>query len=72
MKKLRAFTATLFDEVNVTKLDFVLSVTIGTLAGIIVGMLVSPRKNTSIHCGNDNGNNYFGTDEDIEFFEDEL
>lgn len=71
MKKIEEFTETLPKEVTVTKLDFILSVLIGTLAGIIVGMLVSPRKNTSIHCGNDNGNNYFGEEGGMEFFEED-
>lgn len=69
MKRIKEFTAALPEEIQVTKLDFTLSIVVGVLAGIIVGMLVSPRKNTSIHCGNDNGNNYFGDDE-MEYFED--
>ncbi len=66
MKKVKEFAAALPKEITITKLDFVLGVLIGALAGIVVGMLVSPRKNISVHCGNDNGNHYFGEDDGVE------
>lgn len=52
MKRLKEFFSDLSETITVTKLDGVLIVTIGTLAGVIIGMLCSPRKNLTCGCGN--------------------
>ena len=53
MKKLKEFWKTLPETVTVTRLDGILIVTICALAGVIIGMLCSPRKTISIGCGNE-------------------
>lgn len=59
MKKIKEFWATLPETVTVTRLDGILIVTICALAGVIIGMLCSPRKVISIGCGNE-ANEYKG------------
>lgn len=54
MEKWKQTLEKLSETVTVTKLDGILIVTIGTLAGMILGMLCSPRKNAKYGC--DNGN----------------
>ena len=53
MKKLKELWTTLPETVTVTRLDGFLIVTICALAGVIIGMLCSPRKVISIGCGNE-------------------
>ena len=53
MKKLKEFWKTMPETVTVTRLDGLLIVTICALAGVIIGMLCSPRKVISIGCGNE-------------------
>ena len=45
MKKLKEFFADMTESVSVTKLDGTLIVAIAALSGVIIGMLISPRKN---------------------------
>ena len=45
---------TLTQNVTMTRRDFLLSVLAGILGGIILGMLISPRKYMHIGCGNGN------------------
>lgn len=52
MEKWKETLAKLSETVTVTKLDGILIVTIGTLAGMILGMLCSPRKNERYGCNN--------------------
>lgn len=52
MKRFKEFFSDLSETITVTKLDGVLIVTIGALAGVIIGMLFSPRKNLTCGCGN--------------------
>lgn len=40
-------------------------------AGAVAGFLLAPIKN-GIYCGNNNGNNYLGKDEEIEKEDDDL
>lgn len=70
MKKIREFFATIHEQITITKLDGVLIVAVSALAGIVLGMLCSPKKNMII--GSQNGNNS-GNHElwDDELFEDE-
>ena len=71
MKKCREFFATLSDTVTITKLDGVLMLAISALAGVIVGMLCSPRKNTIWNNGNTVTKNWNGDDME-DMFEDEF
>ena len=65
MKKMKEFWRTLPETDTVTRLDGILIVTICALAGVIVGMLCSPRKVISIGCGNEaNEFNGMGNSED--------
>ena len=52
MKKWKEYLDTLTESVTITKLDVTLFFLVGTLAGIIVGMLISPRKNARYGCNN--------------------
>ncbi len=54
MKKWKETCEKLSETVTVTKLDGILIVTIGTLIGMILGMLCSPRKNARYGCNNGN------------------
>ena len=45
MKKIKEFFADMTETVSVTKLDGTLIVAIAALSGVIIGMLISPRKN---------------------------
>ena len=53
--------------INLSKVEFFLTIATGTLLGVIVGMLISPRKNQKFGC--DNGNNYVETNE---FYDDDF
>ena len=48
MKKWREFLDSLPNEVTCTKKDIAGTVLIGTLLGVIVGMLISPRKKSVV------------------------
>lgn len=78
MKCIKEFLASMSEDMAMTKQVFLLSVLVGTLAGIVFGMFFSPKK--YVHIGCNNGNHYpkdtfpegelrFGEDEDE--FEDE-
>ena len=57
-KKLEKFWNSLDCSLAVNKRELVLGVTACTLAGILMGMLLSPRKTVTI--GSNNGNNNTG------------
>ena len=61
-KKIKAYLETLSESVTMTKKEKLMTVIIAALSGLVLGMLLSPRKTTSICCGNDNGN-YYPSDE---------
>lgn len=71
MKKLKDYFATLSETVIVTKLDGMLLVIIGALAGVIVGMLCSPRKYTKWYNGNTVTKNWNGDEMDC-IYDDEF
>ena len=52
MKKIKEFFADMTETVSVTKLDGTLIVAIAALSGVIIGMLISPRKNAKYGWGN--------------------
>ena len=54
-EKWEEFKATLTDIVMMSKKEFLLTTAVCVLGGIVFGMLVSPRKSTTI--GSNNGNN---------------
>ena len=66
MKKWREFLDSLPNEVTCTKKDIAGTVLIGTLLGVIVGMLISPRKNQWFGCYNGNSVPEEQTDEEDE------
>ena len=68
MQKIKEYLETLSESVTITKKEKLMTVAIAALSGMVLGMLLSPRKTTSICCGNDNGN-YYPSDED--HFDDE-
>lgn len=73
MEKWKGTLAKLSETVTVTKLDGILIVTIGTLIGMILGMLCSPRKNARYGCNNGNTmiHNWGEDDIEDEAFEEE-
>lgn len=54
MEKWKERLEKLSETVTVTKLDGILLIAIGTLSGMILGMLCSPRKNAQYGCNNGN------------------
>jgi len=58
-EKWELFKVSLSEERTMTKREWLLTITVFALAGIVFGMLVSPRKYTTIgsHNGNNCGNN---------------
>lgn len=65
MKKFKKFYQSLPEPVTISKREGALIVTVSILAGVIVGMLCSPRKNIKAGCGNGNYSaNYWGKEEE--------
>ncbi|MCI8490573.1 MAG: hypothetical protein HFJ04_10125 [Lachnospiraceae bacterium] len=62
--RLAEIMKTLTQDVTMTRRDFLLSVLAGILGGIVLGMLISPRK--YMHIGCDNGNIYGLPEEEAE------
>lgn len=62
MKKMKKYLAALSEPVTLTKKEKMMTIALAALTGLVLGMLISPRKTTSICCGNDNGN-YYPSDE---------
>lgn len=58
-EKWELFNASLTEEKIMTKKEWLLTVAVFALAGIVLGMFFSPRKNMTIgsHNGNNCGNN---------------
>ena len=72
MEKWKKRFETLSETITITKLDGSLLLAICGLAGIIIGMLISPRKNAHYGCNNGTTEiNNFGNDSDEEMLEDE-
>ena len=64
-EKWKSFKESLLEEKIMTKKEWLLTIAVIVLAGLVLGMLVSPRKNMVIgsHNGNNCGNNT-GADEE--------
>ena len=72
MQKWKERLETLTETVTITKLDGTLLLAICGLAGIIIGMLISPRKNAHYGCNNGSTEiNNFGTDAEDELFDED-
>ena len=73
MEKWKERLETLSETVTVTKLDGTLLLAICGMAGIIIGMLISPRKNARYGCNNGNTEiNHFDEDwDDEDMWEDD-
>ncbi len=54
MKKFKEYLAAIPEQVTVTRMEGILIVTICALAGVIIGMLCSPRKNVKVKIGSEN------------------
>ena len=66
LEKLRNFCKTLSESITMTKMDGLLTVIAAALAGCIVGMLISPRRNQTIGCGNGCQSNFYEGDDELE------
>lgn len=66
VEKLRNFCKTLSESITMTKMDGLLTVIVAALAGCIVGMLISPRRNQTIGCGNGCQSNFYEGDDEWE------
>ena len=53
-EKWELFRATLSDEKTITKREFLLTLTVCALGGILLGILFSPKKRMVIGCNNGN------------------
>jgi len=51
-KKFREFKESLDDAVILSKRDFIFSIAIGVLSGVIVGMIFGPKSALTIGCNN--------------------
>ena len=76
MESVKKFLGTLQEEKIITKREWLLTLTTCTLAGILAGILCSPKKFTMIgsHNGCNSGNSdgeYHCTDSDNDMFEDD-
>lgn len=58
-EKWEEFKTSLTDVTSMTKKEFLLTITVCILGGIVFGLLFSPRKSTVI--GSNNGNNNRGS-----------
>ena len=63
MKRLVNMVKELPEELHVSKVDFLLTLAISVMAGTIVGMLISPRRNQRFGVCGDQGYNYDGAHE---------
>lgn len=64
------FEEYLSEDSEMTAVEFLLTILCALFAGIVIGMLISPRKNTCI--GSNNGNNNVGAFSDEIWEEDEV
>lgn len=64
------FKASLSESTTMSKREFLLTLAVCILGGIVFGMLASPRKSTTI--GSNNGDNRGNRDGFLDFEEDEL
>ena len=62
-KKLEKFWSSLDRTILVNKRELVLGLTVCTLAGVVAGILLSPRKTMTI--GSHNSNNHAGVSADL-------
>ena len=62
------FKESLSEDKVMTKREWLLTIAVFALAGVVFGMMLSPRKNTTIgsHNGNNCGNNTGRTEQDEE------
>lgn len=72
MKRIVDFFKNIPEEIHISKREFLLTVAVCTLGGIVLGMISSPRKTQTF--GSNNGNyGWIPDDEDLDddYFEDE-
>jgi hypothetical protein len=69
MKRIVQFFKSIPEEIHISRRDFLLTIAVSILGGIVVGMICSPRK-TQIF-GSNNGNGYLLSDDDEDIFEED-
>lgn len=62
MNKIKSWVKSLPEEVTLTKMDLVLTIGIGVLSGIIIGILTSPKGDRTMGCNNGNTENFYNSD----------
>ena len=70
LKRVREIAKAIPEVFHLSNKEFFLTIAARTLLGVVMGMLISPRKNQRFGC--DNGNNFFGSDYCLDDLEDEL
>ncbi len=69
MKRIVDFFKSIPEEIHISRRDFLLTIAVSVLGGIVFGMIGSPRK-TQIF-GSNNGNGYMLSDDEEDMFEEE-
>ena len=69
MKRIVNFFKNIPEEIHISRRDFLLTIAVSILGGILFGILSSPRKTQII--GSNNGNGYRWFDEEDDIFEEE-
>lgn len=64
MEKMKNFVSNLSETVTMTRLDGLMAALAAVLAGCVIGMLISPRKNQTFGCGNGCHRHYYGNEND--------
>ena len=64
-EKWETFKMSLTDETSMSKKEFLLTIAVCILGGIVFGLLFSPRKNTVIASNNGNNNRDMGEKDEI-------
>ena len=65
-EKWELFKMSLAETKTMTKKEWLLTIAVFALSGIVLGMLISPRKNTTIGSNNGSNNNVNSAEDDCE------
>lgn len=66
MERMKNYLSMLSESITVTKLDGLLAVLTALLAGCVIGMVISPRKNQTFGCGNGCHRHFYREEDECE------